>query len=183
MAEPLTGKLLVASPALLDGNFVRTVIYLCAHSEQGAIGVVLNRPLGLAPVMDHLPAWAPFVAEPPVFFQGGPVEQSTAVALARALDMPDEEAWTLVNGNVGVVDLGREPGTLGLAALRIFSGYSGWSAGQLEGEIEQEAWFVVDASRGDLFTANPAALWHDVLRRQRGDLAIYADFPREPGMN
>jgi putative transcriptional regulator len=180
-----TGKLLVASPALTDPNFDRTVVYLCSHTAEGALGVVLNRPIEEFSAAEHLPTWAPYLATPPVLFRGGPVEPSTALALARALDVPEGPGWTLVTGTTGLFDLRQEPAEAGprLAALRIFAGYSGWAAGQLEGEIEAEGWFVVEPWRSDLFTATPETLWRDVLRRQPGELAIYADFPRDRNVN
>ncbi len=175
----------MASPALTDPNFERTVVYLCSHTEEGALGLVLNRPIAEVRADEHLPGWAAYIAAPPVLFRGGPVEPTTALALARALDLPAGPGWTLVSGTTGLIDLRQEPAEVGpgLAALRLFAGYSGWAAGQLDAEIEAEGWFVVPTRRRDLFTATPETLWREVLRRQGGDLAIYADFPRERNVN
>ena len=67
--------------------------------------------------------------------------------------------------------------------MRIFSGYAGWGGGQLEGEIAQDAWFVVDAQPDDVFTESPESLWRDVLLRQKGDVRMYARFPEDPSLN
>ena len=184
MHEDLTGKLLVASPALEDENFRRTVIYICAHGPEGAFGLVLNRPVDSAPVGDHLPAWMEHVSAPEVIFRGGPVEGTAAFGLAeRRAGVPDE-GWLAVSAAIGLVDLGRAPQLAGeLAKVRLFSGYSGWGAGQLEGELEADAWFVVGALTDDLFSPSPDELWRSVLRRQGGDLAMLAFFPVEPGLN
>lgn len=180
----LTGKLLVASPVLVDPNFDRTVVYVCAHSETGAFGLVLNRPIPEAPVGEHLPAWMEHVRAPVVLFRGGPVEQQAAFGLAQVRTAPPAEGWLDVAPGIGLIDLGRVPDDpTALGAVRVFSGYAGWSPGQLEGEIDQDAWFVVDADGEDLFREDPENLWRDVLIRQEGKLAMYAFFPREPNVN
>jgi putative transcriptional regulator len=185
VTESLTGKLLVASPALQDPNFKRTVVYLCAHGEDGAFGLIVNRPINGAPIGDHLPQWMEHVSLPAVLFQGGPVEASAAFGLARLQRRPPTEGWLPVQEGVGLLDIGLDAGAIAgdLDGLRVFSGYSGWAAGQLEGEIAQEAWFVVDARPDDLFTPEPEALWREVLRRQPGKLAMFAYFPEDPTLN
>jgi putative transcriptional regulator len=185
VAESLTGKLLIASPALQDPNFVRSVVYLCAHSEDGAFGLIINRPIEDAPIGDHLPQWMEHVSRPAVFFQGGPVEVSAGFGLARVRSKPPDEGWLPVQQGIGLIDIGMEAGRVAgdLDGLRLFSGYSGWGAGQLEREIREEAWFVVDSQPGDLFTPEPELLWRQVLRRQPGKLAMFAFFPPDPSLN
>ncbi|MEZ4482175.1 MAG: YqgE/AlgH family protein [Dehalococcoidia bacterium] len=175
----LKGRLLVASPALEDPNFARSVVYLCAHDENGALGLILNRPLETAPVGDHLPQWMEHVDRPAVFFEGGPVEPGAALALAaREPSLPDT-GWLDVATGLGLLNLDSEPAVVAghLRALRLFTGYGGWSAGQLEAEIKEEAWFVVDAVAEDMFRPETATLWRDVLLRQPGKLAMFAFFP------
>ena len=189
-AGSLAGRLLVATPALLDPNFHRTVILMCVHGDQGALGIVLNRP-SQSDVLDHLPEWRHLAASPAVVFAGGPVEPTTALALGRAATSVEGEAeaeaggWTAVTDRLGLLDLGRPPGELGVEAeqVRIFSGYAGWGVGQLEAEIEEEGWFIVDAAPDDPFTREPERLWREVLRRQPGRLAIFADCPTDPRAN
>jgi len=186
VSESFAGKLLVASPKLGDPNFQRTVVLICSHDENGAFGLVLNRPLEGAAVGEHVPAWVEHVAEPGVIFQGGPVEATVGLGLAFSRGEDDRPGWTSVVGNLGLADLARPPGTEGSADIeraRVFAGYSGWGAGQLEAEMADEAWFVVDAIAGDAFTPNPARLWHEVLWRQGGKLAMFAFFPEDPTVN
>jgi putative transcriptional regulator len=125
------------------------------------------------------------VARPAVFFRGGPVEPAAAFGLALAREQPPAQGWLAVVEGVGLFDLALNAGEVAgdFDAVRLFSGYSGWGAGQLEGEIEQEAWFVVDSRPADLFTLEPGQLWRDVLLRQRGKLAMFAYFPEDPSAN
>lgn len=182
MLESYAGKLLVAGPDLLDPNFARSVVLVCLHDAEGAFGLVLNRPLA-APVVDHLPPWGEWASHPAVLFGGGPVEPTSVVGLGRARDA---EALTIpVSQGVGLLNLGRDPGewTGALDAVRVFAGYSGWGAGQLEAEVLQRAWFVLDAEPGDPFTDSPGDLWQRVLRRQRGEMALYAFLPEDLSSN
>jgi len=180
----MTGRLLVATPALTDPNFHRTVVLVCAHSVEGSFGLVLNRPIDGVRVEDVLPDWAALAVPPVALFRGGPVEPSRALALARLAAGRTVASWTPVYGDIGMVGLGEEvPAPSALVALRLFSGYSGWSSGQLEAEIEQEAWFVVPAAPADAFDPGPATLWRAVLRRQSGRLALFSFFPDDPRAN
>ncbi len=180
----LTGWLLVASPALDDPNFHRTVVLVCAHEEGGAFGVVLNRPLE-ADLLDHLPQWRHLASSPAVIFFGGPVGTDGAVGLGLTRPGAAGEGWTAVTDRLGLFDLGRAPEEMAgsLERFRVFSGHAGWTAGQLEAEIERESWFVVDSEPGDPFSREPQRLWREVLRRQPGRLAMFADFPVDPAVN
>ena len=188
MARSLVGKLLVASPILEDSNFARTVVLICTHDDGGTFGLVLNRPLA-ASVNDYLPAWSGPLADPAVVFNGGPVDVSSAFGLARG-KVTDAALWLSSplegeGGSVGMVDLDRveDLRTSGVEEFRIFSGYAGWDGGQLQGELLSESWFVVDALPSDAFTADPSRLWHEVLRRQQGDLAMFGFYPNDPRVN
>jgi putative transcriptional regulator len=120
-----------------------------------------------------------------VVFVGGPVSPDAAICLARS--WPDErlEANEPVVGPLGTLDLSIDPDDVSpaLQAIRVFVGYAGWGAGQLEGEIAAGAWFVVDANPDDAMSGDPESLWRAVLRRQRGRLAMFANFPPNPAMN
>jgi putative transcriptional regulator len=184
----LTGRLLVASPALPDPNFDRTVVLLLAHGEEGAVGVVLNRPSGMG-VGDPLPRWERLAADPAVVFVGGPVAPGGAICLARAPAPAPEGAesvgWTPLLGDLGTLDLESDPDDLGpdVQAVRVFAGYAGWGAGQLEREISVGAWFVLPAMTGDAMSDDPQGLWKRVLRRSGGRLALVASFPADPEQN
>ncbi|MBO0692003.1 MAG: YqgE/AlgH family protein [Acidimicrobiaceae bacterium] len=188
--SPLRGRLLVANPLLPDPNFDRCVILILAHGSEGALGVVLNRPSSTS-VIEVLPHWATTVSPPSVVFAGGPVNARAVIGVARRQSgaapswWQDGPAWTTVSDDLGTVDLDLDPSAAeeDLAAVRVFAGYSGWDSGQLEGEIAAGAWWVVDAAPSDAFGPRPADLWHDVLRRQEGSLALVAAFPPDPEMN
>lgn len=186
--EPEAGSLLVAAPTMGDPNFARTIVLLLDAGEDGALGVVLNRPTELA-VASVLAPWAAVVSGPDVLFQGGPVETDSALAVADVRDSwsEDEEpvGWRRVFASTGLVDLDAPVELLApaVSSLRIFAGYAGWSAGQLEDEIAEGAWYVVPAEAGDPFRDDPSGLWAEVLRRQGGQLAMLATMPAEPGLN
>lgn len=180
------GRLLVATPLLGDPNFERTVIFVLEDTDEGALGLVLNRPSPLD-VVEPLADWARFVSSPPVVFVGGPVSRSSVIALASpraTAELPDD-AWTAVDGGVGVLDLTTDADVVGaeLEDVRVFAGYAGWGEGQLAGEIDETAWFVVDARPGDVFSAEPDRLWRDVLRRQPLPLRHFAFFPDDVAAN
>jgi putative transcriptional regulator len=180
----LKGKLLIATPALGDGIFDRSVVLIIEHDDtEGAFGVVLNRP-STTDVDGALPEWGRLAASPPVVFVGGPVSPEAAICLARASGA-DPDGWVPLVGAVGALDLSQDPDLLAPAVdeVRLFSGYAGWTQGQLEDEIEAGAWFVVDAEEGDVLNDEPDTLWHRVLRRQRGRLALFAAYPTDPTTN
>ncbi len=180
----LTGRLLVASPALADPNFDRAVVLLLDHDEEGSLGVVLNRPTPVG-VGDILLPWAPLAGDPGVVFQGGPVSLDSALGVAV---IPGDEGplgWRRVHGAIGLVDLEAPPELLAaaLGSLRIFAGYSGWGPGQLEEELKTGAWYVVESEPGDVSSPEPESLWRAVLRRQRSKLAMIATYPDDPSLN
>lgn len=179
------GALLLAAPSLLDPNFVDTVVLLLDVNDEGALGVVLNRPSAL-PVSEVLGDWGDVVEEPEVLFQGGPV--ATDGALAVALALPGGEAaagFSAVWGRVGLLDLDTPielvEGTVD--RLRIFAGYAGWGAGQLQDEVAEGSWYVVPGEVDDVFAGESRDLRRQVLRRQPGDLALHATRPADPELN
>jgi putative transcriptional regulator len=184
----LTGRLLVATPALADPNFDRSVLLVLDHDEEGTLGVVLNRPTPVG-VGDVLEAWAGYTGAPPVVFQGGPVSLDSALALALVPGEPEGGGeplgWRRVKGAIGLVDLEAPPELLAaeLGSLRIFAGYAGWGPGQLEDELTDGAWYVVDCEPGDVSSPSPEGLWRSVLRRQRSELAMVATYPDDPSLN
>lgn len=193
----LTGRLLVATPALADPNFDRAVVLLLDHDEEGSLGVVLNRPTPVD-VADILEGWGDLAGAPGVVFQGGPVSLDSALGVAV---IPGEEGsasgvrsrpgrgepigWRRVHGAIGLVDLDTPPELLApaLGSLRIFAGYAGWGPGQLEDELIEGAWYVVESEPGDVSSPDPERLWRAVLRRQRSELAMVATYPDDASLN
>jgi putative transcriptional regulator len=176
MSDTLRGRLLVAAPILNDPNFHRTVVLVAEHGEDGAMGLVLNRPTDTA-VGEALPELAALAGETDPVYVGGPVALESVLAVAE-LDDPDD-ASELLFGAVGFVQEPDVPVQRG----RIFVGYAGWTAGQLEAELEEESWLVVAAEPDDLFGDDPDALWSTVLRRQGGPYALLSLMPPDPSLN
>jgi len=195
--ESLTGQLLAATPLLGDPNFRRTVILIVEDDPaEGTLGVVLNRPSEV-PLDQVLEAWTELVTGPPVVFRGGPVSPNSALALALACGEDEPLGWRSLGAagevgagsplmaRVGLVDLEAPPELLadGITSFRVFAGYAGWGAGQLQAEIDEGAWYVLAGEPADAFIAEPERLWPNVLRRQGGDLALIATYPDDPVLN
>lgn len=184
MTTSLGGQLLVATPKLLDPNFSRTVVLLLDHDEDGALGVVLNRPSEI-PVVAVLPDWTSAVSEPSQLYTGGPVSPQAAVAVGVRPDRAELAGFRRTSGDLGLVDLDADPEEFvsQIVGMRVFAGYSGWGSDQLEAEIAEGSWYVVGALSGDVLHPDPENLWRLVLRRQPGELAYVATFPSDPVMN
>ena len=184
MLEPGPGTLLVASAELLDPTFAESVILLIDVDPSGALGVVLNRPSPVG-VEDVLEGWGDLASAPEVLFMGGPVSADGALALARCADLPPGVGFQPIFAGLGLVDLDTEPPLLDgrLLGLRIFAGYAGWGAGQLDAEVAEGSWHVVAAEAGDVFGEATADLRREVLRRQPGELAWLSTRPADPAAN
>jgi len=175
--------LLVAAPPLVDPSFDRTVVLMLEHGDDGGLGIVLNRRSETT-IDDVFPEWFELASPPEFVFAGGPVSTDAIIALARRRHA-HLAGFVQVLDDLGTVDLADDPIGMGasLGSLRVFAGYAGWSPGQLEAELAQGAWFVVTMDPGDPFVGTPERLWRDVLRRQRGRLAIFADYPEDATVN
>ncbi len=182
MEESLTGQLLLASPALRDPNFARAVVLIGVHSEEGAMGVVLNRPSELT-VGEAVPQLEPALQEHEPVYIGGPVQPNSIVLLAEFLD--PSPAGLLVLGRIGfpTPDADIEELTQATARGRVFAGYAGWSEGQLDAELDQGDWIVQPARPEDVFSEQPAELWSEVLTRKGGSYALIARMPTDPSVN
>lgn len=162
---------------------MRSVVLIIEHGDDGALGLSINRPVGLD-VVDVLPDWTPYLAPPEAVFAGGPVEREMAVGLAWRPAVAPAEGWQPVLGGVGLIDLSQRPNEVaGVQRVRVFAGYAGWSPSQLELELAIGSWFVVDGSSSDPFDAVPESLWTRVLKRQKGPVAFYASYPDDVRTN
>ena len=179
--ESLRGHLLIANGNLFDPNFRHTVVLVAEHNADGALGVVLNRPLDV-PVSDAAPLLAPLVAAREVLYQGGPVQPYSPVVAAELVR--PEVADVPVFGGVGLF-LGRVPAefTGDVIRARVFAGYSGWDAGQLEREMDEDSWIIDPAREEDIFTNAPDLLWSRVLVRKGPEYRRLSRVPFDPSMN
>lgn len=177
--DSLQGKLLVASPSLLDPNFRRTVVLVTEHGEHGAAGIVLNRP-SESTVGDVVPQLEWLTDSDERIWVGGPVEQTSVLVLGE-FDEPDESPVPVFErvGFVSVGDEQPEPPR----RIRVFAGYAGWGGGQLEGELDRDDWIVEPALPDDVFAADPELLWRSVLRRKGGVFELVARMPDDPSVN
>jgi putative transcriptional regulator len=174
------GQLLIAGPALLDPNFWRTVVLVVEHNEEGALGLVLNRPSETT-VAAAVPQLDDLVDPAEELFIGGPVQPSSVIVLAQFED-PDDAALISFE-DVGVLRASLDETIAGVRSGRAFVGHAGWGPGQLDSELERGDWILEPARLGDAFTADPQALWAEVLTRKGGSYALIARMPPDPSMN
>ena len=179
----MRGKLILASPALQDPNFARTVVLIAEHTDDGAMGLVLNRP-ALTTVAEAVPDLAWLTGEEDIVYVGGPVAETAVIVLAD-FERP-ELAGALVDDNVGFLgtdadDPERLDGAIRRA--RVFAGHAGWGPGQLEDELAEDAWIVEPPQAGEIFTDAPDDLWAAVLRRKGRRYALLATMPPDPSLN
>jgi putative transcriptional regulator len=179
VAESLRGSLLIAAPQLLDPNFRRTVVLVADHGEEGAMGVILNRPSGMT-VADAAPDLEPLIGPDAPIFAGGPVQATSGVVLAEVVEADEP----LFGDVVLVPGLGELADVVdGAGSIRVFAGYAGWGPGQLDDELGREDWIVEPARASDVFSEEPEALWGSVLERKGGQFALLARMPDDPSQN
>jgi putative transcriptional regulator len=180
--DSLAGQFLIASPAILDPNFHRTVVLITAHTEEGAVGLIVNRR-SEATVQEAVPQLDELAEPDARIFVGGPVNAEGVAVLAEFED-PDD-AGVVVLGDVGFVALDEaletEPPRVERA--RVFAGVASWEADQLEGEFAREDWIIAPAGADDIFTDDPDGLWSDLLRRKGGQYELVARMPLDPSSN
>ena len=178
----MRGELLIAAPSLLDPNFARSVVLIADMNDEGAMGVILNRPAGVT-VAEAAPDLEPLVGADTEIFSGGPVQPTAGVVLAEY--EPGEAEGRVVFDGIALL-----PGLQELAEAlpavrrtRVFAGYAGWGPGQLEEELEREDWIRERASPEDIFSDDPEELWSAVLTRKGGQYALVARMPDDPSQN
>ena len=178
--QSLQGMLLVSSPALVDPNFRRTVVLIAHHDEDGAMGLVLSRPSDV-PAVAAVPRLDGFDGADDPVFVGGPVQPEAFMVLAEFDDV--SQAAAPIIAGVGFMPADAEPDELDIRRLRLFAGYSGWGSGQLEAELAESSWIVVDAIPDDAFADDPDELWRTVLHRKGGPFELMETMPFDPGLN
>ena len=178
--ESTRGQLLIAGPGLADPNFFRTVVLVIEHSEEGALGLVLNRPsqTTVGDVVSELDA---VVETGDPLWVGGPVAPSALILLAEFENAAD--AALIAFADIGVIATEAPDGPPPVRRGRAFAGHAGWGPGQLDAELEREDWIVEPAVREDAFTSTPDELWSAVLLRKGGSYALVARMPPDPSVN
>ena len=176
----LTGKLLLASPFMNDSMFAGSVVLISAHSKDaGAIGFIINQPTSEI-LSDNYAKWLSNTLVSSKIFKGGPVEHDVIMGLGHSTDqLPTSQGLYELEHNLVVLDLeeASTDDTKEIHQLRLFKGYSGWTPGQLEAEIQAEGWLIAESSTMDPFTPRPENLYEKVIRRQLGGLTEY--YPTE----
>jgi putative transcriptional regulator len=183
--DPVAGDLLVASIMLADGVFNQTVVLILDADEDGALGVILNE-ISQTPLDAVLPDWVSAVSEPRMLFHGGPVSPNGAICLASVAAAGEEPpGWRPLFDTVGLLHLDTPIEIVSGAYrdLRIFAGYAGWAAGQLQSEIAEGMWHLATADYTDVFSGQPLELWRTVLRRQGGEMAFFSTWSENPELN
>jgi putative transcriptional regulator len=180
--ESVRGQLLIAGPTLLDPNFWRTVVLVVEHSEDGALGLVLNRP-SQTTAGEAVTELDELLDPDEQLFIGGPVQPSAVIVLAQFEDPGD--AALMAFDDVGVVGAGSSPEdlTVGVRQARAFVGHAGWGPGQLDSELERDDWILEPARLGDAFSSETHELWQSVLTRKGGSYALVARMPADPSSN
>lgn len=182
------GSLLISQPFLGDPNFERTVVLLCHHqADEGSFGLVLNRAsdLTLGDVLE-LPLGAAAPAAPLPLHVGGPVQPNTLHYLHQRADLPDATGLgqdTYWGGDFEVLLGLLQAGEIGRDEVRLYAGYSGWGAGQLENEIEQKVWILHPPAAGKVFTLTTDAFWQAILREKGGRFKALSNYPIDPRLN
>lgn len=181
--EPQKGRLLISEPFLPDPNFERTVILLCEHNEQGSFGFVLNKPslLRMSDVLQETGSYSE------VLYVGGPVQQDTlhfihrSTQLEGGIEIAKGIFW---GGNFEAVSIMLKQGNDMENDFRFFLGYSGWGAGQLQSELEQNSWIVSDnVTAEQIFDTEPEVLWKEVLKKMGGKYKMFSNYPIDPRLN
>lgn len=172
------GQFLVATPIISTPPFARAVILLLEHDDSGAIGLVLNSPTELL-ADNHIADLHDHLSDPGNVFLGGPVSMETAVSLGRGRGIEFLRPGALPE--IGIVDVQRSLD--GVDELRIFAGYSGWDAHQLETELEEGAWWILYPDVDEIFTSDTEGMWERTVERGPGTLPLYANYPVDPTAN
>ena len=181
-SESTRGQLLIAGPELAEPNFWRTVVLVVDHGDDGALGLVLNRPSDTT-VGEAVPQLSDLADPTEDVMIGGPVQPSSVIVLAEFSE--PEEAALISFDQIGVLASGAPLDEIGagVTSVRVFAGHAGWGPGQLENELERGDWILEPATYDDAFAVDPRDLWKSVLSRKGGSYALVARMPVDPSTN
>jgi putative transcriptional regulator len=184
----MTGQLLIAMPQMEDSRFARTLIYVCAHTAEGAMGLVINRAVDNVTFPDllrQLNIMSGQASPPDPILFGGPVETGRGFVLHSSDYVRD--ATLLVDHEVGLtatLDILKDIAAgHGPRRSLLMLGYAGWGPGQLDAELARDDWFVAPAGIDDIFDTDAEELWRRVLARKGGHFALVAQMPVDPSVN
>ena len=177
--ESLQGRLLIANGSLFGPAFRQTVILMAEHNDDGALGLVLNRPSAMEVELDSSVARLPLIETR--VYAGGPVQEENVTVVAE-YETPDPRAH-MVFDSVGLPRFENDDPFVGIARAKVFAGYSGWGPGQLEGEIETGSWIIEPASVDVVFDMAPDVMWREVLRKKGGEFTLLSTMPYDPMAN
>lgn len=180
---PAAGVLLIADPFLKDPNFMRTVVFLCEHQDEGSFGFVLNRQYDFT--LDQLMASAEGM--PITVFYGGPVQMDTIHFLHQfpdkipgGFEVTDGIYW---GGDFETAVSLLKSGDIEASGIRFFIGYSGWAEGQLQGELKEKSWITSRGTSKLIFHEDFNAIWKDALKELGGDYEQLVNYPIDPQLN
>jgi putative transcriptional regulator len=183
MYAPAPGMLLIAEPFLKDPNFMRTVVLLCEHQDEGSFGFVLNRDYEYT-LEELIPDLTGM--DQPVYI-GGPVQKDTLhflhqypEAIPGGFEVADGIYW---GGDFELAIQGLRDSRFERDKIRFFIGYSGWTGGQLDLELKEKSWLVTPARQNLVFPAKPDQVWKDSLRKMGGDYEMMINYPVDPSLN
>lgn len=180
---PQQGHILIAEPFLSGTYFNRSIILLATYGDNGAIGFILNKKVDY-PVEDLFLNFPDFDSEIHI---GGPVGTDSIYfihtlgdSIPGSINIKDDLYW---GGDFEVLKLKIKLGLVSSQQVRFFLGYSGWDAGQLEEEINENSWLVADVSQADIMTADENVMWVQSVRNMGGKYSMWENFPENPSLN
>lgn len=179
---PEKGKLLLSEPFMSDSFFKQAVVLLADKNDKGALGFILNKPVGYY-VHELIQGFPEFDA--PVYF-GGPVDSNSLFFIHKAPEKVKggnkiANGWYF-GGDFDEVKTLVKLGLVSIEDVRFFAGYSGWEAGQLDFELDDDAWLVSDDLQNTM-DLNPDSMWNELMRKSNSKLAIWSNLPENPLLN
>jgi putative transcriptional regulator len=179
------GSFLIASPHLRDPNFRQTVVLICDHGPGGSLGLVVNRRTEQH-IMDVLPQTTGLHERAGLVYSGGPVQRDNLLILHRVgLTVPESQPifdGVCLGGDLTAleeVSSRGQPDDL----VRVYMGYAGWAAGQLQFELSTGSWFVIPADLKLVFARDPQQMWRKIIGPMGGNFPLYATMPPDPSLN
>ena len=181
--KPGAGRLLISEPVLQDFYFRKSVVLLADHSTEGSFGVIINKPVDIN-LSDIVSGFPPFNSK---VFLGGPVKTDSIFFIHTRNDLITDATRILDGiywgGDIDQVQELMRNGGITEGEIRFFIGYSGWSPGQLDDEMENKSWIVSSLTRNQILTKHPETMWSDMLKSLGGEYVLWSNYPNDPALN